>query len=81
MAYSDFQTALTAAATAFDSGDYATARRKVTLARIYLAGIPNSTADGVSAQWRTELESLENSINIEEARTTPAVTMGAEFAP
>lgn len=81
MAYADFQTALTDAATAFAANDFTTARRKVTLARIYLAGIPNSQADGVSAQWRSELESLENSINLEETRTTPSAFGAVEFAP
>ena len=80
MAYADFQTALTNAAVAFSAGDYTTARRKVTLARIYLAGIPNASADGASSQWRAELENLETSINLEETRTNPSVFGAVEFS-
>jgi hypothetical protein len=79
MAYADFQTALTAAAVAFDAGDYDTARKKVTLARIYLAGIPNSSADGVSAQWRESLESLAVAIDKESAEETPSYVNDTEF--
>jgi hypothetical protein len=78
MAYADFQTALSAAAVAFDAGDYDTARKKVTLARIHLAGIPNSSADGVSAQWR-ELDTMSAAIDLESARDTPSYVNDTEF--
>lgn len=79
-AIDDFQTAMTAAATAVDAADWQTARRSVMKARIYLAQIPNASADGVSAQWRQDLDALEQSIRAESGQSTRSVTADTYFA-
>jgi hypothetical protein len=79
-AYDSFQTAMAAAATYVAAADYDNARRQIIIARIYLAQIPNSSADGTSAQWREDLASLETSINMESGRTTRSVTVDSEFS-
>jgi hypothetical protein len=78
-AYDSFNTAMESAATYFAAGDYDNARRQTVLARMHLARIPNSAADGASAQWRSDLESIEASIYMESARTTPSVSVDTEF--
>jgi hypothetical protein len=78
-AISDFQAAMASAAGYVGSGDYDAARRQVIMARIYLAQIPNSAADGVSAQWREDLSSIEQSISTESGRTTRSVSAACEF--
>jgi hypothetical protein len=72
--------AMSTAATLFAGGDYDGARRQIIVARMYLAQIPNSSADGTSAQWREDLASLETSINMESGRTTRSVTVNSEFS-
>ena len=80
-AIADFQTAMASAATSLAGGDYNAARRQIILARIYLAQIPNTTADGASAQWREDLSAIEDSINRESGRSTRSVTATCEFSP
>ncbi len=79
-AIDDFQTALASAASSFAAGDYGSARRYVITARIYLAQIPNTAADGASAQWREDLANIEASINMESGRSTRSVSASCEFA-
>lgn len=79
-AFDDFTTAMTAAAVALDGGDYTTARRKVILARMYLAQIPNAGADGASMQWREDLALIESSITLESGRSTRSVTADHYFS-
>jgi hypothetical protein len=79
-AHDSFQASMSDAATMFSAGDYDGARRKIIVARMYLAQIPNSSADGASAQWREDLASLEASINSESGRSTRSVTVDSEFA-
>ena len=80
-ALTDFQAALASAATFLIALNYDSARRQVLLARIYLAQIPNSTADGVSAQWREDLARIEESITAESGRSTRSATALCEFSP
>lgn len=77
----DFQAALASAASFLTALDYDSARRQILLARIYLAQIPNSTADGVSAQWREDLARIEESITAESGRSTRSATALCEFSP
>jgi hypothetical protein len=78
-AHDDFQTAMSSAATYLAARDYSNARLQVILARMHLARIPNSAADGVSAQWREDLASVESSITMESGRQTRSVTASCEF--
>jgi len=80
-ALTDFQTALASAATFLTALDYDSARRQILLARIYLAQVPNSTADGVSAQWREDLARIEESITAESGRSIRSATALCEFSP
>lgn len=79
-AISDFQTAMASAVSYVTDGDYDNARRYLIIARMHLAQVPNSSADGVSAQWREDLAALESSINLESGRSTRCVTVDSEFA-
>ncbi len=79
-AYDSFQTAMASAAAYVSSGEYDAARRQILIARIYLAQIPNSAGDGVSAQWREDLAAIESSINMESGRSVRSVTVDSEFA-
>ncbi len=79
-AYDSFQTAMASAASLFAGGDYDGARRQIIVARMYLAQIPNSSADGTSAQWREDLAALEGSITMESGRTTRSVSVCSEFS-
>jgi hypothetical protein len=78
-ALDDFTTAMTSAATYLAARDYSNARLQVMLARIHLARVPNSAADGVSAQWREDLANIEASITMESGRQTRSVTASCEF--
>lgn len=79
-AIDDFTAALTLAGTYLAARDFTNARMQVMLARIHLAKIPNSSADGVSAQWRTDLDAIEKSINAESGRGQRSATALCEFA-
>lgn len=79
-AFDDFQTAMAAAVTAFDGRDYDTARRKIIVARMYLAQIPNSASDSTSASWRDDLDKLEAAITAESGRSVSSVSVPTEFA-
>lgn len=78
-AFDDFQTYLASAQTSFAANDFKAARRYVTLARMSLAQIPNTTSDGTSAQWREELEKISQAIIAEDAMSNPSVTDYHEF--
>jgi hypothetical protein len=78
-AFDDFTAALSLAASYLAAQDFTNARMQVMLARIHMAKIPNSAADGVSAQWRTDLDGIEKAINAESGRTRRSVTALCEF--
>ena len=62
MGASDVQTLMTAAATAIEAGDYATALTKALAAQAHLAAIPDSGwRDGAAMKWRPE--SIQNFID------------------
>lgn len=78
-AFTDYQTYLAAAQTAFAASDYDAARKQVILARMSLAQIPNVASDGTSTQWREDLNQLEAAITAESGRTTSSVSVPSEF--
>jgi hypothetical protein len=78
-AIDDFQAALTSAATYLSARDFPAARTQVILARIHLAKMPNTAADGVSAQWRADLDGIEKAINAESGRVQRSATALCEF--
>jgi len=57
-----FRSYLSAAVTAIDAGDYATASAKVTAAEAVLAGLPDSEFRGERMEWSRSLESLKQTL-------------------
>lgn len=57
-AFSDFQSKMTAAVSAQESGDYTAALMYLRSAKMLLATIPDSAGGKSSTQWRDELTSM-----------------------
>jgi hypothetical protein len=75
MSASDVETLMSAAATAIEAGDYATALAKALAAQARLAAIPDSGwREGPSMKWRPE--SIQNFID--SARRSQTATGGVQ---
>lgn len=58
MAVSDVQSAISAAATAQEAGDYATALTQLRSARMHMHALPDIEKDGESLTWDRKIDSL-----------------------
>lgn len=73
-AVDDYDTALSAVATAVAAGEWSTARTQLLVARAHLARVPQSFSRGgfnVVARGREELDGLEAAVDKQVARTAP----------
>jgi len=81
-AQASFETAMDAAVTAIDGGDYVTARQKIVVAQIHFRKIPTDTQKGeYRLRWtETDMAALLAQIGKLEAASLPATSSVVHFS-